>query len=235
MQSAAKRSGATIDVNYKKQDIYDLWKVFYHKVMIGDTKDLDKVKEGINNQVEHVITKMDMGNIVVILDASRSMAGSEERPLHPFLTSLSIISSLDNVEDVIMVGGKKQQINTSDYTIIPSGATDLSKGLIEAVKTGNKKIILISDGYENSVKGMFEHVYKHFKESDPLLDLVHINPVMAADAKEGTTRCLVEGIKPLPISSHKFLETELLFTKMLDNRSMVKQLLVTKYKKLIGG
>jgi hypothetical protein len=230
MQSAAKRSGTKIAVDYKKQDIYDLWKVLYHQVMTGDNEDTDKVVEAIDHQVAHVLPKIDMGKITVILDMSKSMSGSDERPFHPILTSLSILSVLDNVEDLIYVGGTP---TSSIY--IPGGATDLATGLTEAVKRGAKKIILISDGYENSVKGMFEHVYKHFKQSDPEIDLMHINPVMAADATEGTTRCLAEGVKPLPVTSYKFLETEVLFNKMLDNREMVKQLLVAKYQKLIGG
>jgi len=230
MQSAAKRSGAKIAVDYKKQDIYDLWKMMYHQVMTGELEDIDKIIEVIDHQTTHVLPKIDMGKITAILDMSKSMSGSDERPLHPILTALSILSVLDNVEDLIYVGGTP---TLSIYT--PGGATDLATGLTEAVKRGAKKIILISDGYENAVKGMFEHVYKHFKQADPELEVMHINPVMAADATSGTARSLAEGVRPLPVTSYKFLETEVLFNKMLDNREMVKQLLVTKYQKLIGG
>ena len=34
MQSAAKREGVKIAVDYKKQDIYDLWKLLFHQVLI---------------------------------------------------------------------------------------------------------------------------------------------------------------------------------------------------------
>ena len=230
MQTAAKRAGTTIDVDYKKQDIYDLWKMLYHQVSINDLSDIDKVKAGIEHQINNVLPKIDLGEITVIMDMSKSMYGSDERPYHPMLTALSILSVLDNINDVIYVGGK--QVGNA---IVPSGATDLATGLTEAVKTGSKKIILISDGYENSVKGMFAHVYDHFKKSNPEIDIIHINPVLAADAAVGSTRSLAEDIKPLPVSSYKFLETEILFNKMLENRDMVKRLLVTKYQKLIGG
>ncbi len=230
MQSAAKRAGTKIAIDYKKQDIYDLWKVLFHQVMSGDDEDTDKVREAIEHQTMHVLPKIDMGDVTVILDMSKSMSGSDKRPLHPILTALSILSVLDNVKSVIYVGGIPYS-----QLYIPGGATDLATGLTEAVKQGAKKIILISDGYENAVKGMFGHVYKHFKQADPEIDVMHINPVMAADATSGTARSLAEGVRPLPVTSYKFLETEVLFNKMLDNREMVKQLLVTKYQKLIGG
>jgi hypothetical protein len=58
---------------------------------------------------------------------------------------------------------------------------------------------------------------------------------MSADASKGTTRQLVADVKPLPVSAPEFLETELIFNKMIENRELVKQLLVNKYQKLIGG
>jgi hypothetical protein len=82
---------------------------------------------------------------------------------------------------------------------------------------------------------MFAHTYNYFKESGYEFNLVHINPVLATDAKSGTSRNLVPEVKALPVSDYKYLETELLFTQMLTNREMVKKLLVTKYQKLLGG
>ena len=40
--------------------------------------------------------------------------------------------------------------------------------------------------------------------------------------------------KPLPVSSYKFLETELIFDRMIENREVIKNLLVNKYHKLLG-
>ena len=82
---------------------------------------------------------------------------------------------------------------------------------------------------------MFAHVYKHFKDSGKEFDLLHINPVFAADAKTGTARALVDDVSPLPVTNYKSLETEFIFRKMLDHTEMVKDLLVTRYQKLIGG
>lgn len=237
MEAAVKKSGAkkVKEINYKNQDIYDLWKAFYFKLLSGDPDNMDKIMEGIDHQAGK-IDRIDIGECVVIIDASRSMAGSDQRKLHPFLTSLSILSTLENVKDVIYVGGKRVTTPTEDpvSVIIPYNDTDLWRGLTEAVITGAPNIVVISDGYENTVKGMFEHTYNHFKESGYQFNLVHLNPVFSADAKTGTGRRLTADTKPLPVSSYKFLETELIFDRMLENREVVKNLLVNKYNKLLG-
>lgn len=236
-EAAAKRSGAKVTVNYNNQDIYDLWKAFYFKLLRGEKENLDKITDAIDKTTTKM-DKMDIGECCVIVDASRSMEGSELRPLHPFLTSLCILSVLDNVKEVFYIGGHyiKTEISGKEIAaIIPYNQTDLWRGLVKSIQTGCKNILVISDGYENSIKGMFAHTYNYFKESGYEFNLVHINPVLATDAKSGTSRNLVPEIKALPVSDYKYLETELLFTQMLTNREMVKKLLVTKYQKLLGG
>lgn len=237
-EAAMKRSGATKrakSINYKNQDIYDLWKAFYFKVLTGDGENIDKIMDGIDFQSQRM-SRLDIGKCVVIIDASRSMEGSDERKLHPFLTSLSILSVIDNIEDVIYVGGKRVRTPTEDpmSIVIPQNNTDLWRGLTEAVLIGAPNIVVISDGYENTVKGMFEHTYNHFKNSGYEFNLIHLNPVFSADAKKGTARQLTADTKPLPVSSYKFLETELIFNRMIEQREVVKNLLIAKYKQLIG-
>jgi len=234
METAAKRQGVKLEVNYKKQDIYDLWKALYHKLQSGDLENSDKIVDAIGHQSERK-EKLNIGKVAVVIDASRSMQGSDKRPMHPFLTSLSILSILDNIESVHYVGGKNVRVADTLSAVIPSGGSDLWRGLVDAVLTGAEKILVISDGYENSPKGMFEHVYKHFKDSGYEFELLHINPVFSADAQQGSVRRLTEDTKPLPVSSYKYLETEIIFNRMIENKDMVKQLLVGKYNKLIGG
>ena len=237
MEAAVKRSGAKKpkEINYKAQDIYDLWKAFYFKVLNGDADNIDKIMDGIDHQTQK-INRIDIGDCVVIIDASRSMFGSDQRKMHPFLTSICILSALDNVRDVIYVGGKRISAPTKDplSVVIPFNQTDLWRGLTEAVMMEPHNIVVISDGYENTVKGMFEHTYNHFKKMGYQFNLIHLNPVFAADAKSGTGRKLTADTQPLPVSSYKFLETEMIFNRMISHRDSVKDLLVNKYNKLIG-
>ena len=232
-QQAAKRAGIKININYKKQDIYDLFKFLYFKLKNNDEEDVDKIIEGINH-VEGHLDKIDMGECVVIMDASHSMYGSDERPMHPFLTGLSIIANLKNIKDIIYVGGKISKFKSSEFpVIIPKNNTNLWKGLIEAVSKKVENIIVISDGYENTIKGMFNHVYKYLKESEYNFKLTHINPVFSAGSSNGTTVRIADDVKPFPVGDYKYLETEVIFSKLVEDRDMVRKLLISKYKNLI--
>jgi hypothetical protein len=233
MESAAKRSGAKkVNVNYERQELYDLWKAVYHKVATGDVSNLGEVFSAIE-KVEPK-TKINVGPTVVIIDSSRSMVGSDERPLHPFLTSLCLVSTLENVKDVIYAGGKTVEANGVNLKV-PSGQTCLWKALIEASKLEPQTIIVVSDGYENTVQGAFAHIYEHLKKNGKKFDLLHINPVFSAGAKQGSVRMLAKDLEPLPISDYKFFETEFIFNRMLENTEAVKRLLAGKYLKLIEG
>ena len=236
MESAAKRSGAKkFKVNYMNQNLYDLWKAFYHKLLTNDSDNMDDIESAIVDKSDKV-QKFDIGECVVVVDASRSMVGSDQRPLHPFLTSLCLVASLDNVKEVFYVGGKvvKAPTKSEINVLIPNNATPLWRGLVDAVMTGVKNIVVISDGYENEVKGMFEHTYNHFKSEGHEISLLHLNPVFAADANRGTARRLAADVEPMPLADHKYFETEMIFNRMLENKDMVKKLLVRKFQKLIG-
>jgi len=236
LESAAKRSGTkTFNVNYKNQELYDLWKAFYHKLLTGDPDNMDEIEEAIDFKSQKQ-EKVNIGECVVVIDASKSMVGSDQRPLHPFLTSLCLVSTLENVCDIFYVGGKLVKAPTKNKTnvLIPRNATGLWRGLVDAVATGAPNIVVISDGYENEIKGMFEHTYNHFKSEGMKFNLLHLNPVFAADAKTGTARKLAADIEPMPLADYKFLETEIIFKRMLENRDMVRELLVKKYQKLLG-
>ncbi|MCK5601767.1 hypothetical protein KAR91_07865 [Candidatus Pacearchaeota archaeon] len=235
-QTAQKRAGVkqVRKVNYEKQDVYDLWKLFYHKLLNNDPEEVDKITAAIDTIVDKS-EKLDFGDdVAIVLDFSHSMRGSDQRKLHPVLTGLSLLSSI-SFKTFHHVGGRQVKIEGSDFGgTVPSGASPLWKGLVDAVAAGAKTIIVISDGYENAIKGMFDHVYKHFKAAGQDFEFLHINPVFAADAKSGTTRSLVEGVEPIPVNDHKHLETEFIFKRMIENTEMVKNLLVARYQKLIG-
>ena len=156
--------------------------------------------------------------------------------MHPLLTGLCVIGTIENIQDVFIVGGRwKEFEGTEKRVVFPANASPLWKGLVDAVVSGAENIVVISDGYENSVKGMFEHVYKHFKDTGHDFNVIHINPVFSADSKSGSSRMLAEDVAPMPVGNYKYLETEFIFNQMLENTEAVKQILIQKYQKLIGG
>ncbi len=237
MEAAVKRSGAkSRKVNYKAQDLYDLWKALYFKIASGETENVDEISVAIDDKTQ-ALSKLDLGDkCAIVLDASQSMYGSEERPMHPFLTGLCITAAIENVDKIFIVSGKWKSLeDTESKVVFPANASPMWRGLVDAVISGAKTIVVISDGYENSIKGMFEHVYKHFKDAGYKFNVVHINPVFSAEAKSGTTRMLASDVTPMPVGNYKYLETEFIFNQMIENTEVVKQLLIHKYQKLIGG
>ena len=233
-EAAVKRSGAKArKINYKAQDLYDLWKALYFKMATDEVENIDKISEAIDEKTKKM-TKLNLGDkCAVVLDASHSMYGSEERPMHPFLTGLCIIAAIENLQNIFIVSGRWKELHDIDKRVVfPANASPLWKGLVDAVVSGAENIVVISDGYENSVKGMFEHVYKHFKDTGHDFNVIHINPVFSADSKSGTTRSLAKDVTPMPVGSYKYLETEFIFNQMIENTEAVKHLLIQKYQKL---
>jgi len=233
-QAAAKRAGTKIDIDYKKQDIYDLFKFLYFKIKNNDGEDFNKILYAIDHAASK-LPKIDIGECVVVMDASHSMMGSDERPMHPFLTGLSITATLKNIREYIYVGGETAKMEGNDFPeiVVPSNSTDLWRGLIKAVKTGVENIVIISDGYENTVKGMFKHVYDHLKKNGYKFKVTHINPVFSATSINGSTRKLADDIKSMPVGNYKYLETEVIFSKLIEDKEMVKKLLISKYRNLL--
>jgi hypothetical protein len=234
MQSASKKAGAKVAVNYYKQDLYDLWKIYYHKVLTNDLTDTKEILDAITDQSARM-EKIDIGKCCVIIDASESMIGSDERKFHPFLTALSIVSVLDNVDEVFIEGGMPIQKGPAGSLVLPSGSTKLWKPLLKIASKDVQNVIIISDGYENDLKGMFQHTYDFLKKKGVKLNLMHINPVLSTKAKSGTTRRLISDVDPMSVDNYKFLETKLIFDRMIEGSEIVKKLLIQKYTKLLGG
>lgn len=225
LQSTAKREDAEVEVDYNKQDIYDLWKLHYQKVLSNQAIDDDLMK-AIDDKSKNKLD-IDIGRTVVIMDASRSMEGSDKRFLHPFLTSLTLTSVLPNVEHIMYSGGKwftPSQPSQSGliYPLIkPSGPTNLWNNLIEACKLDIDSIVIISDGYENSVKGAFEHVYKSITDKK----IYHVNPVFASET--ASARRLASNLEPIVIDNYKQMKTNLIFRLLQTDKVLAKNMLVS--------
>lgn len=232
-QAASKKAGTKVEVDYAKSDLYSLLKILYQKHMSKDKTDIKKIFAAIDEQGSK-IKKFDIGGKTnVIIDFSRSMAGASDSLLRPVLTSL-VASIHFNRNRVIPVGGSIAPFDEKNFIIMPSGATTLWKALAEAAKDDPDNIIVFSDGFENSPKGAFDHLHKHLKKKYKY-NLIHFNPVMSATSKSGSVRKLTEDVAPMPLADPKFVETEIIFNRLLAAPDMVKKLLVNKYQQLLGG
>ncbi len=92
-QTAQKRAGAKTvrKVDYKKQELYDLWKLYYHKILNNDGTDLNKIVQALDHvdaEMGVKMQKIEFGDVAVVLDMSHSMRGSDERCNLRFLPRL---------------------------------------------------------------------------------------------------------------------------------------------------
>lgn len=229
---AAGKAGVEIDIDYSKHDIYDLWKLFYLQTVKEQTDDIDEIAAAITKKSEEKLG-IDLGDTVVIFDVSKSMEGSVKRQWHPFLTGLSLISKLDNVKEVIFAGGKiiKTGSEKIPSVIIPSGSTALWKALIEAAEHKPKTVVVVSDGYENEIKGSFDGVYTKLKEDGASFNLIHANPVFSSEVSG--LKQLAEDVQPMALDNYKYLKTNLIFKLITTDKEQVKKLFANEYKKQI--
>jgi hypothetical protein len=234
-QAASTKAGKKVDIDYSKSDIYSLFKILYQKASTSDKTDIEKIYSAIDQEASK-IKKINLGGTTnIIIDFSKSMMGTNESLLRPVLTSL-VASMRFNRNSVIAVGGSMYPFNKDNFVVMPSGATNLWKALAIAAKDNPDNIIVFSDGYENEVKGAFDYLHKHLKKTYKY-NLIHFNPVMSATAKTGSVRQLTADVPPMPLADPTFVETEIIFNKLLSAPAIAKGLLINRYKELLlsGG
>lgn len=214
-----------LDIDYKNQSLYDLL-----KMMFARKKHNEKLSEDLLDAIEYRIEKekidIDLGdNVVVILDNSDSMKGSDERPLHPFINALSTAYTLESDEIV----------EVNEYAeLSPSGNTNLAKALLRAVKNNPEMdtVVVVSDGYENTIKGMFEKVYNKLKELGYDFGLIHINPVQTSDIDSIK---LTDETEPIMIENNRMLETHFALSLIENKPEVARQMFIEKMKEKLGG
>ena len=231
---ASKRVGAKVDVDYSKQSIEDLYKYTYLKL---DEKDSSEdAEKAFNTLVDKMIKDkemdIDLGETVVIVDNSASMKGDDTRKYHPIVTANIIANRIPNCKSYIF-SNEEGKINS--VLIKPVGETELWKCLLKASKEKPDTVVVISDGYENTVEGMFEHVFNYLKETtDKPFDLVHVNPVY--DSKVEGGKRLVNSIEPISVENANLFKSQyILHTLTVGDITKVKNLLRGIFNKQVGG
>jgi hypothetical protein len=134
----------------------------------------------------------------VLVDASRSMLGSETQRLRPMAAALAlrdVLARLGRRVDVRHIGGI-----TDGRLVRPNGDTSLARALLDALGDRPEVVFVISDGYENAPAGRFGEVMTVVRRIGVTTPVFHLNPVTAAEVVG--VRQLAPGLVPtLPMSS----------------------------------
>ena len=124
------------------------------------------------------------GRVTAVLDDSFSSFGSPVKRRRPLAVALACHFLLEALAapgqyTPLWVSGRNDPLLT-----YPNGATPLGLRLIDALETAPERIVVVSDGWDNSPPGLAREVLRVWRTRlDPSqrVDVVHVNPVFDAE------------------------------------------------------
>lgn len=133
--------------------------------------------------------------VALVVDRSYSSRGGRATSRHSLAVGLGLWAMLS------ASGGPFETFWSSPlkaaqrpYQVYPFGQTSLVRPLLEALRWGAKRVIIVSDGYENDPPGGVDAVLRAYLGSKAWraggVELLHLNPVFSARSLE------VKGLSP---------------------------------------
>ncbi|MEZ0107002.1 hypothetical protein ABH920_000993 [Catenulispora sp. EB89] len=124
------------------------------------------------------------GRVTAVLDDSFSSFGSPVKRRRPLAVALATHFLLEALAapgqyTPLWVSGRDDPLLS-----YPSGATPLGTRLLDALETSPERIVVVSDGWDNSPPGLAGEVLRVWRTRlDPArrVDIVHVNPVFNAE------------------------------------------------------
>ncbi|MET7299444.1 hypothetical protein [Embleya sp. NPDC005575] len=122
------------------------------------------------------------GRVVAVLDDSFSSYGSvvkRQRPLAVALACRYLLKALAREFTGLWTSGLHDPL-----LVRPSGPTPLGERLIDALELAPDRLVVVSDGWDNSPPGLAAEVLRVWRERldpDGATTVVHLNPVYDAD------------------------------------------------------
>ncbi|MDD3588480.1 MAG: hypothetical protein PHQ75_14965 [Thermoguttaceae bacterium] len=141
----------------------------------SDELSLTKYVEECVDKVVQRIPKTSK-RVALVLDLSASTKGSGEREFACISQSLAFSMVLERVCEltVFRVGGHSNpNLNTS--IPYPEGETDLASAFLDALNSEPDKIVIVSDGYENSLGGDLDFVLQSVPERYASIDTMFVH------------------------------------------------------------
>lgn len=193
VQKRAKEAGVAVTFDPRAHDAVRLYLYAYEMGMTAEiAQALDE-----KARVAAKGLRLPYGRIAIVVDASKSMAGSKEQPLRPMATVLALRDVLARSAEakVFVSGGDGAEL------VRPMGATSLAGALLDAVSAEPEAVFVLSDGYENRPSGRFAEVVDALRAMKIETPIFHLNPVFAAESKG--VRSL--GVSTMPAASPEAL------------------------------
>ncbi|RZL20130.1 MAG: VWA domain-containing protein [Pedobacter sp.] len=176
---------------------YDAVKLYIYAYEMGLTSEIRNALE-LKSQKLAESLPVSFGRTGILIDNSASMKGNDTQKMHPISIALATkdVLAAASSEAHIRYGRKMLQ---ADNTLVKcSGDTSMGEGLVELLEMNLDSIFIISDGYENTPSGRIYELAAMAKAIGIFTPIIHINPVMAAEAKG--VRELGTGISTFPLN-----------------------------------
>jgi len=121
------------------------------------------------------------GTVTAVLDDSFSASGSAQKRRRPLAVALAchyLLEALASRYTPLWLSGRKDALMVRPY-----GATPLGERILDALDTGPDRLVIVSDGWDNSPPGLAGEVLRVWRTRlDPAgaCAVVHLNPVYDA-------------------------------------------------------
>jgi hypothetical protein len=162
------------------------------------------------------------------------MYGSKEKAYHPISVGEAVGMILTNLgKKGIMTAAPNKYMFLTE----PENESNLADELVELIKDidfeKDTLLVIVSDGYENSVEGMVDQIIKVLKKMDKKekVTLLHLNPVFAPEAED--IKKLSELMDTYGIRNEKQLFTILLLTMIKNKQDKKIREIIEKKKQKV--
>jgi len=230
LQRSSEKRGVKISTDFSGYDSVKLYKYAYERGWS------EEIKQAIDKSVRKSLSKfqMDLKDICLVVDNSQSMEGRSDSKNDPISRVMSISKFLELSSESCKYFFTGKTENTELPTV--GGESSLGRTLIRALKEKPDTVFILSDGYENAPEGMTDLVIKGVQKIGLNTNIVHINPVFAAESSK--VRSLSNKIATLPLYDLNQLEgifmKSLLEKNSLEGIKFLKKFLFVKAYKHFG-
>lgn len=172
-----------VEISFNPAD-YDAAKLYIYAYERGMTQE---VKDALQQKAQKLAANLpvNFGKTGILVDNSASMQGNDTQKMHPMAIALAtkdVLVAASEEAHIVFTQNGSEEIETSGLTNC-TGATSIGEKLVELLALNLDSIFIISDGYENAPSGRVYEVLRAAKFLGIETPIIHINPVMAAEAK----------------------------------------------------
>lgn len=218
VQSAAEKAGVEIAFDPAQADAVKLYLYAFER---GMTPEIETALETRAAEAAAGFPYR-FDRVGLLVDASRSMAGSGEQKLRPMAVACAtrdMLSRTGSESAVVYAGGRPD-----GRLVRPEGETALAEGLVAVLRQGVDIVYVVTDGYDNAPAGRFAETVGRIRDLGITIPIVQLSPVLAAES--GGLRSLLGDGTAIPVSDPKALATSMVGPLLASDPVVVTKVLV---------